>query len=224
MQRKVGLAPLWNLLLWQSKGTRAKLGINSVWTCGSVTPFTQSVARWLGSIIQLHLESLNNRKTMFKGQFLIFFQDRKFTWGYRCFSNAVNSGQLVLLFYKCNDIRRSFRSFVKLISTTNEKCKGQSKSPCVNTQSRWTPTHKNIYLSIHPSIWILTCCFHILFTGSQMHLGSCLYQAALKHRVILIWFNGASPIMATPASAQTQLALSSPLCWSDCCFEGARST
>lgn len=137
---------------------------------------------------------------MFKGQFLIFFRDRKLTWGYRWFFffflNAVNIGQLVLLFYKCNDIRRSFRSFVKFISTTDEKRKEQSKSPCVNTQSRWTPTHKNIYLSIHP-FGFLHAVFISCLLVRRCILGAVYPSTALKHLAILIWL---SPIMAVLAS------------------------
>lgn len=145
-------------MLWQSEGTRAKVGINSVWTCGSVTNFAQSVTRWLGSIIQWHLESLNNHKKMFKGQFLIFFQDRKFTWGYWCFSNAVNNVQLVLLFYECSDIRRSFHSFVKLISTTDEKWKDVVTIPRVNTCTHNTLSiHPFIYPSVHLCVCLSFC-------------------------------------------------------------------
>lgn len=200
-------------MLWQSEGTRAKVGINSVWTCGSVTNFAQSVTRWLGSIIQWHLESLNNHKKMFKGQFLIFFQDRKFTWGYWCFSNAVNNVQLVLLFYECSDIRRSFHSFVKLISTTDEKWKDVVTIPRVNTCTV-NIIYPSIHLSVCPSVCLSIFLLCILFLILQVHYGGCFYQPAQNHLFILIWLSGPRRIMASPASAQAQFSLSLCVCWS----------
>lgn len=70
---------------------------------------------------------------MFKGQFLIFFQDRKFTWGYLCFANAVNKRPAGFIILRMQWHQEKFPFICEINFHNRWKMKGCSNNSWFNT-------------------------------------------------------------------------------------------